>query len=130
MNLIFLNLDELEDGIRDDLNLARDIISSIQTDVPEIKVLRLGKKIQGRPRPLRVSLPAVHDVQKILKGKARYNGPVKIFQDQTLKQRKHFKELQLQLRSMRDAGETNKTIRYKNGIPKIVYINPGAFAKN
>lgn len=77
-------------------------------------------------RPLRVSLPSKDVVLKILRNKLRYSGPVKISQDQTVKQRKHFKDLQAQLRLLRDAGDKNKSIRYINSVPKIVNSNTGA----
>lgn len=50
---------------------------------------------------------------EILRSKARYSGPVKISQDQTVKQRAYLTELQIKLKSLKDARESNKTIRYK-----------------
>ena len=66
----------------------------------------------------------------ILRNKSRYQGPVKISRDLTLIQRKHFKNLRQQLGILKEAGETDKTIRYFNGVPKIVSVNKKQEAKN
>ncbi|XP_050454126.1 uncharacterized protein LOC126852886 [Cataglyphis hispanica] len=130
-NLIFFNLDESQGNDCTDVNLVKDIIGVIQpNNTLGVKTMRLGTKSQGRSRPLRVSLPSEQDAREILRNKSRYSGPVKIAQDQTLKQRKHLKNLQSELKLLKDAGEVNKTIRYKNGVPKIVNSNRNIISKN
>ncbi|CAL1672609.1 unnamed protein product [Lasius platythorax] len=127
LNLIFFNLDEAEENTCTDEILAGDIINRIiPGDTPAISTWRLGKRQQGRARPLRVSLPSKDVALRILRNKFRYSGPVKISQDQTVKQKKHFKDLQAQLKLLRDAGDKNKSIRYKNGVPRIVNSNTSA----
>lgn len=112
-NLIIYNMDEGEDVGCNDVDLANEIIRKINPgNTPQInKILRLG---QGHSRPLRVSLPSKQEALFIFRNKYRYAGLIKISQDQTLKQKKHLHELQSQLKSLIDAGETNNTIRYKN----------------
>jgi len=126
-NLIFYNLDEVADSSspderhRVDLSLAKDIVQVIIPDGVSIsKVTRLGGRGTGRARPLRVTLPTKEDVISILRNKRRYVGPVKIYQDQTTKQRKFFNDLRSRLKEYHEAGDINKTIRYFDGVPKIV----------
>lgn len=69
-------------------------------------------------------------ILSILKNKMRYSGPVKIGQDQTPKQRRHLRELQSTLKLLRDAGDNDKTIRYKSGVPRIVTVKHNFGAKN
>jgi len=126
-NLIFYNLDEMADGSssdechRVDLSLAKDIVQVIiPVGVSISKVTRLGGRKTGHARPLRVTLPTKEDVISILRNKRRYVGPVKIHQDQTTKQRKFLNDLRGRLKEYHEVGDINKTIRYFDGVPKIV----------
>lgn len=104
--------------------LANDILQSIVPGmVPNSKVARIGGRSQGRSRPLRVTMPSKKDVLTILRNKNRYSGPVKIYQDQTPKQRQHFKDTKDHLKHLHDSGDTDKTIRFFKGVPKIVDAN-------
>lgn len=95
---------------------------------PFAELTRLGRRDSTQTRPLRVSFSSKVEVLNILRNKSRYSGPGKITQDKTPKQKKHFKDLQAQLKIMKDAGDMNKTIRYKN-VPKIVNTRRGAVTK-
>lgn len=130
-NLILYNLDEHVGSSVTDADRVRDVLKDIlPNDTSITKTFRLGKKQQNKSRPLRVSFPNKDVVVKILRGKSQYLGPVKITQDRIPKQRKHFKDLQAQLRMLNDAGDINKTIRYRNGVPKIISINSHVTPKN
>lgn len=130
-NLMLFNLEEPNNDATTDTDLANDILGKI---IPcgslPIRTMRLGKRLQGRSRPLRVSLPSSQDVMTILRNKMKYSGPVRITQDQTLKQRNYFKDIQAKLKALKDAGESDKTIRYINGVPKIVDVKARAKSKN
>lgn len=91
----------------------------------DINVLRLGRKRQGHTRLLRVSLslPNMISWQSCKIGLGLI-GPVS--QDQTLKQKQHLKDLQAELKGLKETGEANKTICYLNGVPRIVNTNPAA----
>lgn len=122
-NVILFNLDEVEpetDSIVSDLDLAKDIIQTIlPNEFHNVRVTRLGLKRKGHSRPLRITFKSKEEATTVLRNKRKYSGPVKIAQDQTMKQRNHWKDIKAQLKVLLDAGE-NKTIRYFGGVPKIV----------
>lgn len=130
-NLIFYNLEEssagsFEKNKKIDSILAIDILQCIVPDkVPISKVIRIGDRSQGRSRPLCVTLPSKEDAISILRKKNRYSRPVRIYPDQSPKQRQFFKVVKdrLTIKQLHDIGDTNKTIRYFNGVPKIVDTN-------
>lgn len=133
-NLIFHQVDEVDssrdDGLLDS-ELVKDIFRKIQPDKPvNFKCTRLGKKRRGVVRPLRVVLDSEQDVISLLRLRSRYTGPVKIFRDQTVKQRKRFSDLRDELKCLRETGDSDKSIRYFNGVPKIVSVNKGSNIKN
>jgi len=126
-NLIFYNLDEVADSStpeecrKVDLSLAMDITQAIFPDgVTILNVMRLGSRKAGHARPLRVTFPSKEYAISILRNKNRYAGPIRIYQDQTIKQRKFLSELKERLKNYHDAGDLNKTIRFYDGVPKIV----------
>jgi len=125
-NLILYNLDEDDssspnESHKVDLSLATDITQVIIPDgVQILNVTRLGGRRAGHARPLRVTFPSKENVISILRNKNRYTGPIKINQDQTIKQRTFLNDLRGRLRAYHDAGDLNKTIRFFNGVPKIV----------
>lgn len=132
-NLIFYNLDEPivnQENARNDNDLARDILNSLIPCTANVTTLRLGKKQHGIARPLRITLRSKQDVITALRNKTKYTGPVKIYQDQTPKQRKYLKNLQIHLKELKEAGDQSKTIRYINGIPRIVQASQGSKSKN
>ena len=125
VNLILYNLEEpnvVDHGnVTTDIDLVNDIIKKILPDNNIKKsCVRLGAKKQDHVRPLRVTLSSKSDVISVSRNKSRYNGPVEITNDLTQMQRKHLADLRAKLKVMRDAGDTNKIIRYINGTPKIV----------
>lgn len=135
-NIILFNLEEM-DVIQSsvpstsDLVLAQNIFQCFLPDKIQVrKTVRIGSKTQGRSRPLCVTLSSNDQVIDVLKNKYKYSGPVGISQDRTAKQRAHLKNLRSTLKSLTDAGVTDKTIRYFNGVPKIVKINSAQVSKN
>ena len=114
-----------------DVDLIKSIFNTIYpNEYADIKAVRLGKRSQGRNRPVCVSLKSKADVTVILKNKHKYIGPVRIVQDRTPKQRELLSELRMELRSLISAGVTDKTIRYINGSPCIVNTSPNSREKN
>ncbi|XP_077255245.1 uncharacterized protein LOC143893584 [Temnothorax americanus] len=136
-NLIFYNIEEsnspsssTDDG-SNDLATAEEIIRKIRPlNPPRIKIRRLGTFIQGHARPLRVSLPSRSDAIDILRGKNSYSGPVAIKQDLTKKQRDHFVCVKKRFESLKDTGVTDMTLRFINGVPKIVKASTNRRQKN
>lgn len=117
-NLILLNLNETD--FSSDMNSVRSLLQTVSSEdiYGDFKIKRLGKKDnRTTPRPLCVSFKSPSVPLSILKNKRKCSGPIKIFLDQTIKQRTHLNNLRSELRELND---DNKTIKYFNGIPKIV----------
>lgn len=76
--------------------------------------------IDGCIRFTQVILSSKQEVLLILKGKSSYSGPMNINQNRMVNQQNYLKHLRAELNSLVNNGKVNKTIKYFNGIPKIV----------
>lgn len=101
---------------------AYKVLKSIYPSCPEAeKIIRLGKYVQKKSRPLKVYF-ANHDTPKIIlknKSKLQVEG-VHLFSDQTPLQQKHIKELSTELKSRQEQGENDLIIKYIKGTPRII----------
>lgn len=114
-----------------DSTLAREIFRSFMSDAPHIrKTARIGKKTRDQSRPLCVTLSSREQVYDVMRMKHKYSGPVGFSQDRTLKQRAHLKNLRARLKSLSDAGDNSKTIKYTNGVPRLVDVRHASVSKN
>ncbi|KAB0793708.1 hypothetical protein PPYR_06355 [Photinus pyralis] len=128
-NVVIYNLKEADnsDPTQTDyavvINLLKTIISITENEVAS--VMRLGQtKNPTRPRPIKVTLSMPEVAINILRNKyilqsSSYRD-VKIRSDLTKQQTTHLRQLNEQLRQRKLKGETNITIKYKNGEPTIV----------
>ncbi|KAK9703932.1 Endonuclease-reverse transcriptase [Popillia japonica] len=84
------------------------IISSIDDSISQ-KAKRnrigLGKFLQGKQRPIKITLSSKSDVLKVLKKKRIVNIPVKIHGDLTPMQRQHLSDLRAQLDELNRKGD-------------------------
>lgn len=83
-------------------------------------VQRLGRREDGKIRPIKVILFSRQDAIWILKNKSKARKEVRIYDDKTPKQREELNQLRNTLKTRVEMGETNLTIRYVKGVPKIV----------
>lgn len=88
-----------------------------------LKVIRLGKFDASKSRPTKVYFDSANTVKTILKSKSKIN-TVKIYSDQTPYQQKFMKNLREELQKRTETGETDLTIKYTKGVPKIVKLQP------
>lgn len=121
-NIILFNVDEETQSI---LTVAKDIISHASDDVKtdNIKVYRVGKKIQNKNRPIKIELESATEAKSVLKNKAQIKEPyqhIKINNDQTFLQRKYLKQLREKLIDMNDNDNKRYGIKYVYGVPTIV----------
>lgn len=89
------------------------------------KTLRLGGVSSKKPRPLRITFEKVADVAELINNFSREVldqslAIVSISRDRTPIERKFLNDLRAELKNRVDAGERNLTIRYRNGVPRIV----------
>lgn len=113
--------------IKHDNDLATKLIEKfLQSAGPHpFKTLRLGGVSSKKPRPLRIIFEKVADVAEIIKNFSKEVldqslANVSISRDRTPIERKFLNDLRAELRNRVDAGERNLTIRYRNGVPRIV----------
>lgn len=124
-NIILFNVAE---ETQDILTVAKDIISHACSDVKtdNIKVYRVGKKVQDKNRPVKIELESATEAKNILKNKAQIREPyqhIKINNDQTFLQRKYLKQLREKLIDMNDNDNEKYGIKYIYGVPTIVELN-------
>lgn len=114
--------------IEHDKNSVNAILHSSNIDnVQVVKVTRLGKQLSEKPRPLRVTFANSMEVSGFFK---RFNvdsvkdifadSAIGISRDRTVMERSHLKELRVTLDDRKKAGESDITIKYLNGVPRIV----------
>lgn len=93
-----------------------------ETNVENIKTVRLGRKCNDKVRPLKITLNCQNDALKLIWNKSKlknskYN--VIISLDQTDMQRNHYKKLKAEYDDRTKNGEKLK-IKYVNGVPHIM----------
>lgn len=109
-----------------DKSAVLDIIKTILDDcpIPE-KIFRLGKYDSNKNRPLKVCFAIEESAKNILRNKNKCQKEnVKIFSDQTPQQQAYRKLLKDDLERRTKEGETNLTIKYVRGIPKLIQATP------
>lgn len=94
----------------------------------DIKLVRIGKAVVGKSRPLKVTLSSEQDALLILKKskaileKDNFRG-LFISSDKTKKQRDDYRNLKIELNRRLQLGEVNLRIKYSRGVPAIVQEN-------
>lgn len=122
-NIIIFNINEQDD----DKPFINNIFSNLNLDFTFKSVSRLGK-LSNKPRPIRVELNSVDNVQKILKVKRNlYQKPdfkhLWIATDLTQYQRKILASLKNERNRLNSLGDNNWYIRYTHGSPNLVQKN-------
>lgn len=115
---------EAKDRISHDAKEVQTIIKELATNnVTPIKTMRLGKYVSGKNRPIKVLFNSVEIPKEIFRNKSKLSKKdIKIFSDQTPAQQSHMIELKNQLSKRQENGETDLTIKFIKGQPKIVTI--------
>lgn len=120
-NLILFNVSEADSTL--DLISVNEILIIIQAKscVTGISVCRLARiQPSGKPRPICMTFPSAVLPLFIIKNRFKCVGSIKIAQDLILKQRAFLTKLRTRLH---ETNDPNETIRYINGIPKIIIRN-------
>lgn len=132
-NVIALNVKESnkkdgKDRLVDDRNqLSAALPPEIIPNLSNYRIRRLGRPVAGRTRPMLITTPNAAEAMTILKTKSEHamDGESGIIfkSDLTPAQTSYLKELREELNALHEKGEKDKTIRYINGIPRIVKSN-------
>lgn len=129
-NLIFFNIPEVaasttEHKIIKDTSTVRNILTKIipNSDISIQKVIRIGK-VTNKPRPVRVVMQDPMIIKQVLRNRNLNPEPaIKISADLTIAQRKFLNDVRKQLEERKAKGEADITIKYVQGVPKIVSTN-------
>lgn len=130
-NVILYNIPEVNSGNKQshDLNLITKIYTILDLQLPDnIYFSRLGRASSGNDRPIKLILPDEGTALMLLKRFSPEDlveadgcfSKVSIARDKTLKERRYLNDLRKSLEDRIKAGESNLTIKYVNGIPKII----------
>lgn len=114
--------------IASDTRLLDDNIHPCNLTLPQdLKLFRLGHKISGKPRPLKVVLPSKEVALSLVsafnshkRNKLVPTNSISISRDRTLLERKEIRHVYTELENRKKNGDHNISIRYRNGIPLIV----------
>lgn len=136
-NILIFGAKESEantEGPESDLKMAIAVIKSVKDSTGEIdiKVNRLGKRADGKVRPLRVTFSTPTEAKQVLRAKntMKRDDGIYIKADQTPMQRTYLRELLGELEDRKSKGETNLKIRYVNNVPRLVKLKGPTPAKN
>lgn len=89
------------------------------------RVNRIGRNNNAQPRPMRVQFEEMSIVAECLKNRYKLRDhSINIRPDLTLLQRKRIKKTYEELKNRQEIGETNLTLKFRNGIPFIVTKDP------
>lgn len=135
-NVIVLGLKECESSVlaavkEHDKNLINIILErcGLGASMDRARFFRLGKATKDKPRAIKLCLSSENEAVTLFKafGTKIDTGDeldgVSLARDRTLKERQHLSDLRDTLKSRIDSGEPDLTIKYLNGVPKIVKKN-------
>lgn len=120
--------DDAVRGSELDKTAISHILSTINPEVlwsPKF-VFRIGKKTNDRVRPIKLVFSSVDIANKLLKESSKSASTIGTLQgisfsnDRTQKEREYLEKLRKSLKQRIESGEKDLTIRYMNGVPKIV----------
>lgn len=105
------------------VNLIQAIQPDVQSQVTDI--IRLGRFVNGRSRPLKVILRSENDVHQIIRNAKKLRNyeefkGVSVSFDRTRRQLDQYKLMKTELMDRHSKGDTNCKIKYIGGVPKIV----------
>lgn len=101
------------------------ILNSVIDNCPKPKqIIRIGKYIKERNRHIKVCFTNSDTPRLLLKNKTKLDTSFKLFTDQTPMQKKIYSDTKIELNQRLQAGETNLTIKYIRGTPKIIKTQP------
>lgn len=113
---------ELAEDADSDMTKVTAILGTVVEGVVPKKVVRVGKRRNDKPRPLKVILTDSETASNILKQSKRIadKARVNVKADLTPGQQSYLKNLQTELHRRISNGESNLTIKYIRRIPQIV----------
>lgn len=129
LNFLILNLIDRNNDTQDAKQLKK-IFENIIDDPSTLSPVRLGKYEKGKDRPLLIRAENMDQLKTVFKNKEKITSFVNdtsgkkigLTADKTKKQRENLKIVLEELNKRKLQGENNITLKYYNGVPKIVQI--------
>nr|CAI5835864.1 unnamed protein product [Callosobruchus analis] len=132
-NVIILGVpeeDANDNGVTSDKDKITDILHTIDRNfsLQDVKIVRLGKQMGGKIRPVRLTCNTEQQVSDIIRNArklkdSRFKNKVFVSSDRTPKQLAYFRELKDQVKERMEVGESDLKIRHFNGVPRIISEN-------
>lgn len=135
-NVIIFGLRESESTVPEkkkdhDRGLVERILAlcDLKSSLSETRFFRVGKVSKDRPRAVKMCLPSESVAIALFKEFGSRKGSdegfkdVSLVKDRTVKERKYLSDLRDTLKTRTESGELDLTIKYVNGVPKIVKKN-------
>lgn len=137
-SILLVNVPDVNNEVKD-VQLVQNLFTAVKDkiDIVNINVFRLGKfsDAQVSPRLLKVTFVHKKHAQWLLFNYKKLNleGNITCKPDRTLLQRSNLKNVLIELKNREQKGESNLTIKYKNGVPEVVsklnFQNPNGTKK-
>ncbi|CAI6374211.1 unnamed protein product [Macrosiphum euphorbiae] len=116
----------------EDLHTLSNLLNSISIPVPtEPKLIRLGNSTAKKPRPLKIICQSKNDASQLI---YKFNSQIRngvsptpgfrVVRDKTTLERDLLRQAHIDLEQKKDAGSTNLTISFVNGVPTVVKAVP------
>lgn len=125
-NIIMVGIPEcktpnIDEGRSYDAAEVFNIINNLIPDCPKpARIFRLGKYNPRKNRSIKVCFESSHTTKLLFRSKDKLQSGIKIYADQTPAQQHHMKKLKNELAQRTANGESDITIKYIKGLPKIV----------
>lgn len=135
-NIICYNICESDSNLSDvrishDRNQVNSILQTIFTDTGTVipvplKVIRLGRYLSNKPRPLKVVFNSISESFDVIRNKKKLSTQyplISLGSDRTQYQRNLMKKLREELSTRISSGEQGLTIKFVKNVPKIVKLS-------
>uniref|UniRef100_A0A0K8S7G4 Zinc finger PHD-type domain-containing protein n=1 Tax=Lygus hesperus TaxID=30085 RepID=A0A0K8S7G4_LYGHE len=117
---------ELLDEVNSDLAKIKDCLNKLKPEFVDsvVRVSRIGRPDASRSRPIKVIFQSPLAASRVLMANRATRPPIfSASNDKTPAQQSYLNDLRETLKRRTEAGETDLTIRYVSGTPKIVHAS-------
>ena len=123
LNVIIYNFAENPNPTHDLVNF-NNILNQLESGCTAVSATRIGISVRGKPKPLKLTFRSEFDALQVFRLKLNLaSRNIQVVRDLTLEQRRFLSELRVELNRRIESGEPNLTIKYVDGVPKIVSKN-------
>ena len=130
LNVVVFNVADNND-LNSDFEQVRNLLAQTGINVQNIRVRRVGRSVNNRPRAIIVTLSSRAEVLQVIRNRRTLPNGINVSEDRTREQRAFFSGLLRQVRAHNNENPSDPwRIKYENGVPKIVSANNSHPPKN